>query len=160
MTIDDLRKLISYDPETGGFTRLVILNPRAKGGWFDAKGYLHIGVGGKRFSAHRLAWALHYGEWPKGLIDHANGVPDDNRIANLRLANRAQNAFNSKIRVHSAHGRKGVSRAGGCWIARIVVDGTRKYLGTYPTMEDAAEAYRAASVKFHGEFSPFVTGVA
>src|SRR5690606_29866615 len=47
-------------------------------------GYRQVGIGGSHYLAHRLAWLHVYGCWPENLIDHLNGVRDDNRICNLR----------------------------------------------------------------------------
>src|SRR3546814_6128350 len=44
-------------------------------------GHLCGHVKGIPLLAHRVAWAIHYGEWPNGQIDHINGDPSDNRIA-------------------------------------------------------------------------------
>lgn len=52
-------------------------------------GYIHVSVFGKTYSGHRLAWFLHYGEFPELDIDHINRDRSDNRICNLRLATRA-----------------------------------------------------------------------
>lgn len=45
---------------------------------------------------HRAAWAIHYGEWPTGAVDHINGDTSDNRIFNLRDVSRSENARNAK----------------------------------------------------------------
>jgi hypothetical protein len=158
MTIDDLRKLISYDPETGQFVRLVKKHGWASNGSVNARGYRLISVGGMRPAAHRLAWALHFGEWPKGEIDHINGDRDDNRLVNLRDANREQNGRNRMNKRPNSTGFRGVRRNGRGWQAQIRINGKSTGLGTYATPEKAAAAYRAASIKYHGEFSPFVTG--
>jgi len=47
-----------------------------------------------KMSAHRVAWFLHYGKWPKGFIDHINGNRHDNRIDNLRDINPKDNCKN------------------------------------------------------------------
>lgn len=39
---------------------------------------------GEAFHADRIAWALFYGEWPKGELRHLDGDLDNNRIANLQ----------------------------------------------------------------------------
>jgi hypothetical protein len=92
-----VRETLSYSPETGEFVRL-------KSGWSkrvgmiagtkDTYGYLQIKVNGRLYLAHRLAWIYMYGEWPEKGIDHRNGIRDDNRIANLRLADQAENSQN------------------------------------------------------------------
>jgi len=39
---------------------------------------------GEAFRADRIAWALYYGEWPKGDLRHLDGDLDNNRIENLQ----------------------------------------------------------------------------
>ena len=43
------------------------------------------------FREHRALWRLHYGEWPKNVIDHINAIKDDNRLENLRDVTVAEN---------------------------------------------------------------------
>ena len=55
-------------------------------------GYRIIVVNSKPYLAHRITWELFNGEIQKGMvIDHINGVRDDNRIENLQLVTRKQN---------------------------------------------------------------------
>ena len=90
LTAARLRELLQYDPETGVFTRLVKTSNGIKvgdvAGTADARGYILIRVDGWLHLAHRLAWLHMTCEWPKGMIDHINGVRDDNRWSNLRRA--------------------------------------------------------------------------
>jgi len=58
------------------------------------RGYLKFKVGQKIIKAHCIAWALHYGEWPKQEIDHINRVKNDNRIVNLRDVSHTENMRN------------------------------------------------------------------
>ncbi|ACE75789.1 P49 [Xanthomonas phage phiL7] len=67
-------------------------------------GYIRVEVLGKSYMVHRLAWLLHYGQWPNGLIDHANGIRDDNRIGNLRQVRRCVHAWNRKSYKGKLHG--------------------------------------------------------
>jgi hypothetical protein len=86
-------------------------------------------------------------------VDHINGNGLDNRRSNLRLADKVQNGANSGIRVNNTSGFKGVNRHGDLWRAKINVLGKTHHLGLFPTAEQAAAAYAAASLKFHGDFA-------
>lgn len=64
-------------------------------GSLDKDGYLIIKVKGEQFKAHRIAWLLCYGDFPKCELDHINRNRVDNRIENLRESSRAEQAKNS-----------------------------------------------------------------
>lgn len=122
----------------------------------NAKGY-HVGVIlGKSLLAHRVIWALAYGEWPTDQIDHINGDPSDNRLTNLRLATHSQNMANRRPNANSKHSAfKGVCKAlkTGHWTAQINTGGVQCHLGSFETEEDAARAYDAAAVSRYGEYA-------
>lgn len=152
ITVNELRDVISYDAETGRLTWLINASNNAKAGSqaFAAKkntGHLHGRYKRKAYSAHRAAWALHYGEWPSGHIDHINGIRDDNRIENLRLANAAENAMNRRPNDGKASRLPhGVSRKNnGRFFAQIQKDGKGHHLGYFGTIAEAEEAYKAAA---------------
>ena len=143
-----LKKYIAYDPETGVFTRL----NGDKAGGVNSHGYVQVRTYGTRHKAHRLAWLYVYGEWPKGFIDHINGIRDDNRIANLRIATRKQNMANSKVRANAIT-PKGVTMIHDTrYRARIRVDGKLMHIGYYPTAELAHAAYCEAAQQAFGVY--------
>ena len=152
-TIELIRQLFDYDPETGYITRKVSYGRAMQGQVFnDAHS---IGVLGVHVRANRLAWALHNGAWPPDgyWVDHVNGIKADNRIANLRLATPTQNQQN---KAGSGQYPKGVTwrnRKTKPWQAKIRVNGERIHLGSFATMEEAAEAYQQAALEHHGEFA-------
>lgn len=170
-SLELLRTLIAYDCETGNLTWIgpeygsgnVRRLCGKKQGTPHHSGYLYVRLGERYFGkrsilAHRMAWALHYGEWPRDDIDHVNGDKSDNRIANLRAATRRQNKYNSKRRRDNTTGFKGVGRASKAnrskpFCAQIMVKGKRYNLGFYATAEEAHEAYGLAARKLHGEFA-------
>ena len=127
----------------------------AKVGCLTPDGYLVVGFMKRVYRVHQIIWLLHYGEWPQSSIDHINGNKVDNRISNLRLCNDSQNQRNvgkKKTARHSKH--KGVDLHKGKWRARIRPgDGTRIELGHFATEEQAADAYREAAKKYHGEYA-------
>jgi hypothetical protein len=78
------------------------------------------------YKAHRLAWAFVHGGFPDQHIDHINGDPSDNRLCNLRVADRSLNMQNQRhARSDSATGLLGVSKNGSGWRAEIRVDGKK-----------------------------------
>jgi hypothetical protein len=117
-------------------------------------GPAHISVvlDGKHYLAHRLAWLITYGELPPGEIDHVNGDSVDNRIANLRLADRTQNARNIGPRKNNVLGVKGVRRLRGRFIAECTVDRKAYYLGSFATVAEASIAYNQFASEAHGSF--------
>lgn len=89
---------------------------------------------------------------PKGLVDHANRDPLDNRRENLRTASRQENAAN--MRVKARCGLKGVTaHPGGRWRARITVKGRQLCLGLHATAEAAHQAYIKAAKEHFGAFA-------
>lgn len=147
-----LRELFDYDPATGIVIWKIARQRRKAGvraGPEKTTNYMHVLFEGHSIQLHRMAWALQTGTWPSNLIDHVNGVRSDNRWCNLREATPHQNQRNrgpNKAR----SGFKGVTRhRGGRYQAQI----NSRYLGLFPTPEEAAAAYDAAALLLHGEFA-------
>lgn len=95
---------------------------------------------------------------PKGmLVDHRDHNTLDNRRANLRVCTSSQNQQNAFTKKTSATGLKGVwfDARKKCYRPRIWIDGKRTWLGSFHSAEHAAEAYREAAIKHHGEFACF-----
>jgi hypothetical protein len=159
ISIDRLREVLVYDPETGIFTwkekiaKKVVVGKEA--GRRRPDGYCRIRLFGVEYYAHRLAVAHHTGEWPVGDLDHANLDRSDNRIANLRLATRSQNQANHPRKSTNTSGFKGVGyfKPSNLWRARIVKDGKLTYQAYFRTKEDAYAAYCQKALELHGEFA-------
>lgn len=156
--IEEIKKLISYDPETGIFTWTKSRKGHARigkiAGSNHGRGYRTIAINDVEYLAHRLAWAMHHGSIPTDMqIDHINGDRKDNRICNLRIASHADNCRNSKVRKHSKTGIKGVKKCRSRWHVRIRVSGQEIWLGSYKTPEEAKAAYDAAAEKYFGQFA-------
>ena len=164
VTIDRLRELLSYDPETGIFQWRVTRGSRAPAGKIAGTvrkkdGYRQINVDGHIYLAHRLAWFYVYESWPDGDIDHENTNKIDNRISNLREATESQNGANrtksKKLgRVYTSkykgvHWNKVVRK----WHTSVMVQRKKIDLGYFETEESAYQAYCAASKCHFGEFA-------
>ena len=115
-------------------------------------GYRSVRIGGKAYLEHRLIYLMLTGELPR-TIDHINGIPDDNRIENLRSCTHSQNLYNA--RGWGMSGVKGVTwhKRAKRWQAQLVIDGKQRYLGSFTELEDAVAAVNVARTQHHGEFA-------
>lgn len=77
-------------------------------GSIDKDGYLIIKVKSKQFKAHRIAWLLNYGYFPKSELDHINRNKLDNRIENLRESNRSEQNRNKDRTPNKETGQIGI----------------------------------------------------
>lgn len=155
--IEKIAELLNYDPDTGLFVRkrYIVGGDSAVKQRLDHDGYLRINVAKGTFKAHRLAWALHYGRWPAGDVDHINCNRADNRIANLRECNRSQNCHNSSLRRNNKSGVKGVSWSGRRkkWHVQVAVNRKIHNGGMYADIAEAEAVAIALRARLHGEFS-------
>lgn len=155
LTQEKLKAIVLYDKNTGIFTSLVSSTRRKFGdilGTPTSNGYLACMVEGKIYKLHRLAWLYEYAEWPKGDIDHRDGNKTNNRIENLRICDKKQNAHNQK-RAHfdNKSGYLGVTwhKQAKKWMAQININGKQKTLGLFNCKIEAHEAYLKAKEIYH-----------
>ena len=153
-----LKELLHYHPESGDFVRLTSTGGGGRvghqSGSLDTGGYRQIGVGGKHYLAHRLAWMYEHGEFPPEEIDHINGVRDDNRLQNLRLATCSENMRNYPKPLTNTSGFKGVcwDKYSRKWRVQVKVNKKKLHIGMFAEMSEARSAYRAAANKYYGSF--------
>ncbi len=102
---------------------------------------------------HRLILGLERGNKMQG--DHISRDTLDNRRSNLRVATISQNQMNRPRQRNNTTGFKGVSfhKHSGKYQAHIRLNHKLIYLGLFPNAELSHEAYKVATVKYHGEFS-------
>ncbi len=87
------------------------------------------------------------------IIDHINGNGLDNRRLNLRFCTSTENNQNRRVIKINKTGYKGVQLRGTRFTSKIIVNKKDIWLGTYLTVEEAAQAYNAAAIKYFGEFA-------
>ena len=174
ITVEYVRSILDYDPETGIFTwkkkprnqfksdrDFNFWNSKYAGsvaGGKNSKGYIQIKIEKVIYKAHRIAILFTTGTIPNNDVDHIDGDKCNNKIKNLRIANRSQNVANTKVRINSTSGLKCV-----CWNignkkyqARIRVDGASVHLGYFDCPAAASFAYQIAADIHFGEFArPF-----
>jgi hypothetical protein len=160
-----LPKMFDYDPDTGVITRkirteeqlpdsrvLISFNARFAGKEAgsikqSASGtsYRQLKIMDRMFSAHRLAWFLHYGKWPVYEVDHIDRDGLNNKISNLRDVPHMVNSQNPKqwSKKDLPTGvvwRSNVNK----YHARIQLDGVMHSLGQYPDLLNAVCARKSA----------------
>ena len=111
---------------------------------------MQLTIDRKAYLMHRIIWKLVTGEDPPEQIDHIDHNPFNNQWSNLRLASQSQNIAN---RSRWGAYPKGVHKNGDGFIARLMVEGKQHNLGTYPTVEEAADAYKRACTAIHEKFA-------
>ena len=147
ITQEQLKEFVSYDPLTGTFIRLKGKGKGLVAGSLNrTKGYIYLRVDGHRYMAHRLAWLYVYGAHPEDVIDHKNGIKDDNKISNLRVVTKSENQRNRVINKNNSSGILGVYKNKNRWVAQITLDGVTKSLGSYTTRNEAAQVRKAADL--------------
>jgi hypothetical protein len=179
VTPEELKELLSYDPNTGLFVWLdrPLKFFHDSGGRYTAEfaqkvfrslfagkpaltaknpgGYLRGNLFGRNLMAHRAAFCLVAGRWPMHQVDHINGVRDDNRWDNLREATNAQNQHNSSSAKGSSSRFIGVAlcKRSHRWTAYICPDGTKIHLGNFGSEEEAARVRDEAAKKMFGAYA-------
>ena len=149
LDIETLRKLLSYDPETGIFRWLVTRRDRhgrsgkIKAGMIagsSTHGYRCITIN----AAHRLAYLYMTERWPK-VIDHLNRDRSDNRWRNLREATRRMNCRNKFQYINNTSGFVGIKKRHSY---EAYIGTGNRYLGSFKTLAEAVAARRAAEQRY------------
>jgi hypothetical protein len=171
LPIEKIRLLLDYDPHTGVLTwkqrdksLFSFGNSRANpcATWNtryanrpaftsrNAHGYFQGHLLGTVLKAHRVAWAIYYGHWPFGEIDHINGDTGDNRILNLREVSHLENGLNLARSIRNTSGFVGVTwnNKQQRWRAVINHNGRGYHLGSFILVSDAVAARKAAELAF------------
>jgi hypothetical protein len=170
LTAEFVKECLNYDPDIGIFTwkirpREHFVSDRSCSAWntkYANKeagainvpkgrriGYKVISLNNKMYRAHRLAWLIVYGKWPKNQIDHIDRDHFNNKIDNLRDVPDSVNMKNLAMRIDNTSGYNGLSLSpNGIWRATIKVDGKSIHLGTFKNKEDAIQSRKNAEIKY------------
>ena len=107
LTFEQLSAVLHYDAETGkiwwktktakkvmvGMEAGCTKNTRERPDGSKVS-YRYIRIFGKAMSAPRVAWLLHYGEWPLGKVFFSDGDPLNLKASNMYMSNSVQTAHN------------------------------------------------------------------
>jgi hypothetical protein len=157
ITLERLKEVLHYEPETGVFTWIVSTGRRVKAGGIagctaNERGAYVIGVDGRNYLAHRLAHFYVVGRWPEGGLDHIDRNPSNNRIRNLRCVSNSENCQNKDKPSNNTSGYLGVCwcKAVQKWQAKIGMPIKRTlWLGNFDTIEEAVAARKAAELIYY-----------
>jgi len=152
ITQEELKSLLTYNPETGIFHWLkkgTGRRPNLVAGTIRKDEYVHIAISRSQYYAHRLAWLYVYGKLPINEIDHINQNRSDNKISNLRDIAQAKNKKNKALYKKNSTGMSGVYlEKFGTYAASITVDKKQLWLGRFKNIEDAFSARKEAEIKY------------
>ena len=160
-TYQDVADVLSYDPETGEIRWKKALGFRGKvgelAGRIGVDGYVRVGLWGRQYPGHHIAYLLMTGYWVNGQIDHKDLNRANNKFNNIRPSNQSQNIANTPKNKRNTSGYKGVSevKERGTWAAYIKENGKSRRIGEFSTPQEAHEAYCAAAKIAFGEFARF-----
>lgn len=150
-SIEYLHKRLRYESTTGRLWRnCADMPPKWNGRWADSeafmttnsRGYRQGSLGRRKFTAHRVIWALHHGAWPYGQFDHIDHDCVNNRIENLRQVTHMENMRNAAISCNNTSGFTGVCwvKSRGSWQAQIKVNRKTLHLGYFSDINEAVAA--------------------
>ncbi len=158
LTLKYLKSILKYNRKTGIFRwreRLRVDGQKHPcsnkiAGTLMNQGYIHIGINGKLYLAHRLAWFYVYEYFPEYQIDHKDQVKHHNWILNLREVTQSCNMQNCKISKNNTSGITGVRWGEGNqrWKVSISKGDKNIYLGYYRNKLNAAKARLKAEQKY------------
>lgn len=158
LTQSRLKELLTYEPETGFFTRLTSPCHKVKAGEvagsINKRGYVEIKVDYKKYLGHRLASLYMRGHFPINIFDHIDCNKSNNSWINLRDATNAQNSQNIKKAKVNNNLLLGVTKNKNCSTFKALIGLNNKiiHIGSFKTAELAHQAYLDAKRKLH-EFS-------
>ncbi len=159
-----LTELLHYNPISGIFVWKVDRGGPARSGCRAGTRHViryknctyarwYITIDYVKYFAHRLAWFYVHKKWPEREIDHIDGNPENNAIANLRAATRSQNAANKRSAPNTTSGHRGITYYCNGYKVEIYMFGTRHYIGRFKTLQEAIVARNDAARRIQGGFA-------
>jgi hypothetical protein len=116
----------------------------------DRKGYLSIATEGKRLSVHRLVAEMFLpNPERKPQVNHIDGDKSNNSVDNLEWCNNSENNLH---RFRLKANKRGVTKNGKGFLAKIKLNGSTLCFGTYKTKEEAYEAFFFGYTMLIGEY--------
>ena len=158
-SLEVLNRLLNYDPYTGDLIWKNRVNrrvfPGSIAGCVNSLKYRTVGIGRRRYYAHRIAWFMLKGTQPQRGIDHINGDRSDNRISNLRESSSSENSYNRIPITVNSSGYKGVHRHSLCkkFYGKVCKNYKQHHTKLFDTAGEASVAVKLLRERLHGEFA-------
>ena len=155
LTQKRLKEVLNYNPVTGVWRRLKALSNSVKnikivGGICKTHGYRRMSIDGVRYRSNRLAWMYMEGYFPEHVVDHKDKIRHNDKWDNLRAITQQCNMKNCKISVASKTDITGVNiHKNGKFFTYININGTKKHLGYFAKLGEAAMARWQAEKKYN-----------
>ena len=106
---------------------------------------------GKQYHVHRIILTLLGFNCDNKVVDHINGCPFDNRFANLRICDQAENTRNRKLPKTNKSGSIGVHRhIKGAWVATWS-DSIKKYSKSFSANKYGEDEAKELAVSFRNK---------
>lgn len=154
LTQERVRELFIYNENTGYFHRRTTSKGPNSGigsiaGCIELNGYRSISIDNRRIKAHKLVFLYKLGYIPE-MVDHIDGIKDNNIFNNLRDVDQSTNQKNRKLDIRNKSGVMGVRWLSNIekWQADIRVDKKLIYLGRWKDKESAIAARVQAEIKY------------
>jgi hypothetical protein len=135
----------AYDPETGKIFGIYGKEYKS----CDENGYINI-EGNKNFQGsvkgHHFAWYMTYGNVDFIELDHKDTNPNNNKIDNLRIADRLLQNRNRNSKGYTWDSKRNK------WLVRIFINRKPIYIGRFDTEEEARTAYLKSKEKYWDKY--------
>lgn len=124
----------------------------------DKKRYRYIYAEKSYFLAHRIVYFMFSGVDPgRFVVDHIDGDSLNNNPLNLRPATQRQNLTNQNLAERDTYSRiRGVHKADSKsmpYCVHMRVNGRQKHMGSFKTIDEAAEFAEFARSMVYGEYA-------
>lgn len=159
LTQKEVKRLFSYDPETGIVKRLITVSNNAKKNdivgcktkEIESRIYLVTMVNYKLYMLHRLIWLYMTGLFPEEYIDHIDHDGTNNKWINLRPASNQENQRNSTLGINNKSGITGVyfAKSKNLWVASIKINHKEKHLKTSKDFFECCCARKSAERRYN-----------